>query len=85
MKVSIFKRGNPFMSAMLPRLLTSYQENALYINFTYQFDDYSQMAFDYVPEEVKREYRDAHFPEDLKRAKELGRRLVEEAKQRKNS
>ena len=56
---------------------------ALYINFTYQFDDYSQMAFDYVPEEVKREYRDKHFAEDLNRARELGRRLVGEAKQRK--
>ena len=44
-----------------------------------------KMAFDYVPEEVKREYRDKHFPEDLNRAKELGKRLVEEAKQRKNS
>ena len=39
-------------------------------------------AFDYFPEEEKRDYRDKHFPEDLNRAKELGRRLVEEAKKR---
>ena len=30
-------------------------------------------------EEDKRAYRDAHFQEDLDRAKELGRRLVQEA------
>ena len=56
---------------------------ALYICNTYQFDDYSQMQFDMFREEDKRAYRDAHFQEDLNRAIELGRRLVEEAKQRK--
>ena len=53
---------------------------ALYICNTYQFDDYSQMQFDMFKEEDKRAYRDAHFQEDLDRAKDLGRRLVEEAK-----
>lgn len=55
---------------------------ALYICNTYQFDDYSQMQFDMVPEEAKRAYRDAHFQEDLDRSKALGRRLVEEARKR---
>lgn len=55
---------------------------ALYICNTYQFDDYSQMQFDMFSEEAKRAYRDAHFQEDLNRAKDLGRRLVEEAKKR---
>lgn len=57
----------------------------LYICNTYQFDDYSEMQFDMFREEDKRAYRDAHFEEDIKRAKDLGRVLVEEAKQRKNS
>ena len=53
---------------------------ALYICNTYQFDDYSQMQFDLFREEDKRAYRDAHFADDLKRAKDLGRRLVEDCK-----
>lgn len=57
---------------------------ALYICNTYQFDDYSQMQFDMFSEEEKRAYRDAHFQDDLDRAKELGHRLVEEAKKRIN-
>lgn len=57
---------------------------SLYICNTYQFDDYSQMQFDMFNEEDKRAYRDAHFDEDMLRARELGKRLVEEAKQRLN-
>lgn len=56
--------------------------DTLYINNTYQFDDYSQMAFTLFSEEEKRTYRDAHFDEDMKRAKEFGKRLVEQAKER---
>lgn len=55
---------------------------SLYVCNTYQFDDYSKMAFDMFREEDKRAYRDAHFGEDLERAKELGKRLVAEAKER---
>lgn len=53
---------------------------SLYICNTYQFDDYSQMQFDMFNEEEKRKYRDLHFDEDLNRAKELGKRLVEAAR-----
>lgn len=56
---------------------------ALYICNTYQFDDYSAMAFDYFSEEEKRAYRDAHFQEDLDNAKALGKRLVEQARKTK--
>lgn len=56
---------------------------SLYICNTYQFDDYSKMAFDMFREEDKRAYRDAHFEEDLNRAEELGSRLVKEALKRK--
>lgn len=58
---------------------------SLYICNTYQFDDYSQMQFDMFSEEEKRAYRDEHFIEDLERAKNLGRRLVTEAKKRLGS
>lgn len=51
---------------------------ALYICNTYQFDDYSEMAFDLFREEDKRAWRDAHFAEDLAKARELGKRLVED-------
>lgn len=54
----------------------------LYICNTYQFDDYSKMAFDMFKEEDKRAYRDAHFEEDKTRARELGEKLVNEAKKR---
>ena len=57
---------------------------ALYICNTYQFDDYSKMAFDMFTEDDKRAYRDAHFEEDLAAARDLGRRLVEDAKKRLN-
>lgn len=56
--------------------------DTLYINNTYQFDNYSQMAMTLFKEEDKRAYRDAHFDEDMGRAKEFGKRLVEEAKER---
>lgn len=55
---------------------------SLYICNTYQFDDYSKMAFDLFREEDKRAYRDAHFEEDLNRARDLGHRLVEDARKR---
>lgn len=54
----------------------------LYINNTYQFDDYSQMAMTLFTEEEKRAYRDEHFEEDMNRAKEFGIKLVEQAKER---
>lgn len=53
---------------------------SLYICNTYQFDDYSKMAFDMFTEEEKRAYRDAHFEEDLTRAKNLAKRLVARAR-----
>lgn len=56
---------------------------SLYICNTYQFDDYSQMQFDMFDEAEKRAYRDAHFDDDMNRARELGRRLVAEALKRK--
>lgn len=55
---------------------------SLYICNTYQFDDYSKMQFDMFNEEEKRAYRDSHFEEDLNRARELGRRLTEQARLR---
>lgn len=54
----------------------------LYIYNTYQFDDYSKMAFTLFTEEQKREYRDTHFAEDLHRAKELAIALVNDARER---
>ena len=48
----------------------------LYVCNTYQFSDYSRYDFNLFSEEEKRKYRDEHFDTDLKKAYELGKRLV---------
>ena len=52
----------------------------LYAFNTYQFADYSRYDFTLFSEEEKRRHRDEHWQQDLQRAYELGRRLVEMAK-----
>ena len=47
---------------------------------TYQFRDYSRYDAGMFSEPVKAEHREKVFPEDLKKAYELGKRLVEKAK-----
>ena len=51
----------------------------LYICNTYQFSDYSRYDVAEGIEPMKAKYRDEHFPEDLKRAYEMGKRLAEKA------
>ena len=46
---------------------------------TYQFTDYSRYDAGMFSEPVKAEHREKVFPEDLKKAYELGRRLAEKA------
>ena len=53
----------------------------LYACNTYQFTDYSRYAMTMFKEEDKRQYRDAHWQTDLQNAYELGKRLVEMAKE----
>ena len=53
----------------------------LYVNNTYQFNDYDRYDVNMFPEEMKRQHRDRHFPVDLQRAYELGKRLAEKALQ----
>ena len=47
---------------------------------TYQFTDYSRYDCSMFSESVKAEHREKVFPEDLKKAYELGARLVAKAK-----
>ena len=47
---------------------------------TYQFSDYSRYECNMFDEKVKAEHKDKIFPEDLKKAYELGKRLTEMAK-----
>lgn len=47
---------------------------------TYQFTDYSRYDASMFSESVKAEHREKIFPEDLKKAYELGARLVTKAK-----
>ncbi len=53
----------------------------LYAFNTYQFHDYSRYDFNLFSEEDKRRYRDEHFGIDLNNAYELGKRLVEKARE----
>ena len=47
---------------------------------TYQFSDYSRYAVNMFKEEEKAEHREKVFPEDLRRAYELGKKLAEKVK-----
>lgn len=47
---------------------------------TYQFRDYSKYDITLFDENAKREYRDAHFENDLKSAYDLGCRIAQRAK-----
>lgn len=58
--------------------LYGYNET-IYAGDTYQFADYSRYDCNMFSEEEKRRHRDEHFPIDLQKAREMGRRLVEMA------
>ena len=47
---------------------------------TYQFTDYSRYGASMFSEPVKAEHREKVFPEDLRKAYELGKRLTEKAR-----
>ncbi len=53
----------------------------LYACNTYQFNDYSRYDFNLFSEEEKRKHREAHYGIDLQNAYELGKRLVEKARE----
>ena len=53
----------------------------LYVCNTYQFNDYSRYDFNLFSEEEKRKHREPHYGIDLQNAYELGKRLVEKAKE----
>lgn len=53
----------------------------LYSHFTYQFRNYSKYDVPEGLEESRKKQRDEQFPKDLNNAYELGKRLVEKAKE----
>ncbi len=53
----------------------------LYTYQTYQFTDYSKYDMLEGVEEIRRKQRDEQFPKDLEKSFELGKRLVEKAKE----
>ena len=59
-------------------VVLGYTENLCAYN-TYQFNDYSRYDANMFSEEDKAKYKEEHFPEDLQKAYELGKRLVEKA------
>ena len=60
--------------------LCGYNE-VLYSCDTYQFNDYSRYDCNMFLEEKKREQREKQFPIDLQKAYEMGKSLVEKAKE----
>lgn len=68
---------SPNASAM--NLVLGYCEELCAYN-TYQFNDYSRYDASMFSESEKAEHREKVFPEDLKKAYELGARLVTKAK-----
>lgn len=53
----------------------------LYAHFTYQFKDYSKYDVMEGLETLRAKQRDEQFPKDLEKAYELGKRLVQKAKE----
>jgi multimeric flavodoxin WrbA len=53
------------------------EAESLFINDTYQFDDYSKYVSSMFDEKHKAQIRDEQFPKDLKKAFELGIRLTQ--------
>ena len=53
----------------------------IYSYASYQFNDYSKYEVMEGTEEYRRGYRDNELPNDLNNAYELGKRLVEKAKE----
>ncbi|MBR0398505.1 MAG: flavodoxin family protein [Eubacterium sp.] len=51
----------------------------LYICNTYQFRDYARYDMNLFSEEEKHAYRDAHFAEDLEKAKQMGVSIAQKA------
>lgn len=49
-------------------------------NNTYQFDDYSKYDVADFVEPMRRDWREKHWPEDLRKAYELGEKLVAQAR-----
>lgn len=50
--------------------------DVLYVNDTYQFDDYSRYESDMFDPEHKKQMRETVFPQDCRKAFELGRKIV---------
>ncbi|MBQ9025541.1 MAG: flavodoxin family protein [Methanobrevibacter sp.] len=61
-------------------ILYGYNET-LYSHFTYQFKNYSKYDLPEGLENLREKQRDEQFPKDLQKAFELGKRLVEKAKE----
>ena len=54
-----------------------------YVNFTYQFRDYSKYMFEYYTEAEQGEHRKKQFPIDCEHARELGKALVADVRTEK--
>ena len=69
----VFRENSRFLEQLFGSCETLYAYN------TYQFADYSRYDVMEGIEPMKAKWRDEHFPEDLQKAYELGRRLAEKA------
>ena len=69
----MFRENERFLGGLFGHCETLYAYN------TYQFSDYSHYDVAEVIEPMKAKWREERFPEDLKRAYDLGKRLTEKA------
>lgn len=60
--------------------LTGNASETLFVNNTYQFDDYGKYYMKMFKEEDKRKYRDEHFPIDCENAFQLGVDMAQKIK-----
>lgn len=60
--------------------LTGNVSETLYVNNTYQFDDYGKYYMKTFKEGDKRRYRDMYFPVDLEKAYQLGVHMAQKIK-----
>ncbi len=70
-----------FFQRSVGDLKTVWETATLMPAVSYEFNDYSRYDFNLFSEEEKRKHREAHYGIDLQNAYELGKRLVEKARE----
>ena len=81
MEAEMLRDGYRTNMELFEMFLENYFQKPLLLHAfnTYQFDDYDQYVCEVFSKEEKAAYRDAHFPEDCRKAALMGKQLMERA------